>query len=99
MEYYDLLKIIAVTKSCKLRIKELFSNHRLFNETDLASLCSFYVSLQTLESVFEDYYTKNVNKTNEKIEDKEFLEEILFYVKTCSYLEAEVNNFVSTEVN
>lgn len=99
MEYYDLLKVIAVTRSCKLRIKTLFSDYDLFNESDLSILCNYYVSLQSLEAVFEDYFYKNQNNLDKKIENKDFLETILSYIQICAYLEKEVNNFISTEVN
>ena len=99
MEYYDLLKVIAVTKSCKLRIKTLFSDYDLFDEHDLSTLCNYYVSLQSLEAVFEDYFYKNQNDLDKKIENKDFLETVLSYIQICAYLEEQVNDFISTEVN
>jgi len=99
MDFYDLLKIISVTKSSKLRVKELLASQYLFHDTDLATLCSFYSSLHGLEFVFEDYFTKNSDKLNKKVEDREFLEEMLVYIKICTNLEGMVNSFVSTEVN
>lgn len=99
MEYYDLLRIVSVTKSCKSRVKELLSSQFLFHDSDLSLLCNFYSSLHNLEFIFEEYYLKNEDKINKKNEDREFLEELLTYVKICTNLESMVGKFVSIEVN
>jgi len=99
MEFYELLKIIAVTKSCKLKAKFLLKDSELFLEHDLATLCDYYSALNGLEKVFNDYFFFNSQKIDKKIEDKEFLTDLLSFIKTCSLLEEEVSQFVSMEKN
>jgi len=99
MEFYELLKIIAVTKSCKLKAKSLLKDSELFLEHDLATLCNYYSALNGLEKVFNDYFFFNSQKINKKIEDKEFLTDLLSFIKACSLLEEEVSQFVSMEMN
>lgn len=99
MESYDILKVLDLTKSCLNKTKALLSSSEHYNNTELAYLCSYYISLHDLKNVIEEYFLKHQDSKNKKIMDKDLLTKVMTYIRLSAHYESIVTDYFSFELN
>ena len=98
MNYYDILRILSITEACKDRTRALLTSPIMFDDSQMAVLCSYYISLHDLGKVLKNYLT-NEQVDGKKISDKEFLTKVVMYIQLSSKFEEEANTFASFEIH
>ena len=75
MNYYDILRILSITETCKDRTRALLTSPIMFDDNQMAVLCSYYISLHDLNK-----NTVEVKKTESAAEALAYASNLPFTV-------------------
>ena len=98
MNYYDVLKILSITEACKDKAKAMLSSASVYNDRELATLCSYFIALHDLKTVIDNYLL-NTEVSDSEITNKEFLAKMILYVDLSAKFEDQASKYFSFEIH